>query len=387
MGEKVASVAHQKGITHENCATPAAPGRIDDLTCCRALFAAWVFSYHLNLQLFEADLFGFVTPLVARGYLGVDGFFLLSGLLLAHVHPDLGLSRGDMRRFWLRRLLRIYPVHIAVIILLAVLWGAGGALGLTPRVPERFGGDELARHVLLLHGWGLSDRWAWNYPSWSISTEWAGYLGFPLLWLVLRRMPGRWVMVLFLLLAGGLALVELGGGNARLNLTFAGALPRFFCEFVAGMALARMLHLVPTRVSGHPFIWTRLAFIWTGLAFIWTGLGLTGLGIALGRDVVAVVGLFLLLAAVMLAARAGRAPRLAWCPGLVFLGTISYAFYMSFAAVEMALAVLSRRLALVPAAHPVAFAVLATGLTFALALLLWRWVERPSQRRLAPLIG
>ena len=377
MNEKAASVAILEGITHENCAPAVTNGRIDDLTCCRALFATWVFTYHLNLQLFDVELFGFAGPFVRRGYLGVDGFFLLSGLLLAHVHPNLGISRGDLRRFWLRRLLRIYPVHIAVIGILVALWLAAGGLGLTPRVPERFGGDELARHILLLHGWGLSDRWAWNYPSWSISTEWAGYLAFPPLWLALRRMPVCWVVALCVALVFALALVELGGKNARLNLTFTGALPRFFCEFLAGMALARILGALPLRIPGHLLIGPS-----AGL-----GLGLVALGIASGRDVIAVMGLFFLLAALMVAAHTGRGPWLAWCPGMVFLGNVSYAFYMSFAVVEVVLAVLSRRLALNPADHPAGFAVLATTLTFALALVLWRWVERPTQRRLAPLIG
>ena len=48
---------------------------LDDLTCARAIFAGWVFAYHLNLQLLDALPFGAVSPVVARGYLGVDGFF------------------------------------------------------------------------------------------------------------------------------------------------------------------------------------------------------------------------------------------------------------------------------------------------------------------------
>ena len=36
---------------------------------------------------------------VSRGYLGVDGFFVLSGLILAHAHP----ATGTPWRFWARR--------------------------------------------------------------------------------------------------------------------------------------------------------------------------------------------------------------------------------------------------------------------------------------------
>lgn len=334
--------------------------RIDDLTCARAIFAGWVFAYHLNLQVLDAVPFGIASPVVGRGYLGVDGFFMLSGIVLAYAHPTLGLGGREFRNFWWRRLLRIYPVHIVVIALLAILLVGGALAGLTPRVPERFGWDELARHVLLLHGWGLSDRWAWNYPSWSISTEWAGYLAFPLLWLALRRLPLAAVWALPPLAGLGLAVVEQGGAGAHLNLTFAGALPRFFCEFIAGMALARL------RAAGclRPAPWLGAG-----------GLVVLAAGLWLGRDAVAVAGLFLLLARL---AAPGAAPVLAPVPGLIFLGTLSYAFYMSFAPVEVVLAVLTRRAEIVPADHPVAFAFFTTAATFALALALHRWVEKPA---------
>jgi len=340
-------------------ASPQPGARIDDLTCCRALFAAWVFAYHLHLQLYALELPVPASRVVGRGYLGVDGFFILSGLVLGHAHPALELDWAALRRFWARRLLRLYPVHIAVIILLAALFLGGSLQGLVPRVPERFGLDELARHVLLVQGWGLSDRWAWNYPSWSISTEWAGYLAFPVLWLGMRRLPIRAVWAVPVLALLGLALVERGGAGAHLNLTFAGALPRFFCEFVAGMALARLLAggAVPRG--------------WLGAA----GMGVLAAGLTIGWDAVAVAGLFLLLA--WLAGRGCR-PVLARLPGLIFLGDLSYAFYMSFAPVEMVMAVAARRLGLEPGAHALAFALLATGLTFGLAVALRTLVEKPA---------
>lgn len=160
--------------------------RIADLTCCRAVFALWVYLYHLDLQLRPGAGFGPFEPLVRRGYLGVDGFFVLSGSVLALAHPELVPAWPQLREFWLKRLRRIYPVHLAMIVLLIVLLGGGALAHVYPRNPDRFGLGELARHLLLVHGWGASDRWAWNYPSWSISTEWAGYLAFPMLWLFIR---------------------------------------------------------------------------------------------------------------------------------------------------------------------------------------------------------
>jgi len=341
------------------------PQRIDDLTCCRAIFAAWVFCYHLNLQLFNAEPFGFLAPVIRRGYLGVDGFFILSGLVLALAHPHLPLAWRSVGGFWGRRFWRLYPVHISVIMLLALLLVLGAFAGMVPRDPDRFSAEELLRNLLLIHGWGLAERWAWNYPSWSISTEWAGYLGFPALWLALRRASAWQVGLLLAVLLACLAMVEILAQGAHLNLTYRGGLARFVPEFVAGMALAR---LRPTRVA------------W--LAPV--GLGVVLLGCLAPRalvigDTLVVAGLFALLAGLMARAGQGREGWLARLPGLVFLGTISYSFYMSFAVVEMVHAVLWRRWEIAPNGYPLLFAFSSTAMTFALALLLWRCIEQPSQ--------
>ena len=341
------------------------PARIDDLTCCRAVFACWVFIYHLNLQLFEAFLFGPLTPIVKRGYLGVDAFFMLSGLVLAHAHPALGESWREIRRFWGRRLLRIYPVHFVVIFLLALLLAAATAFGINPRDPGRFSGEELIRNLLLIHGWGTSGRWAWNYPSWSVSTEWAGYLAFPVLWLGMRRLtPGLAGWLLVPLLAA-LALVEAAGGSMRLNLAFSAGLARFVPEFLAGMALARCAPALP---AWRPVRWLTVG---GSVALV--------LAVLAPWDTLVVAAMFCVLAGIFARGLQGREALLARLPGFVFLGTISYSFYMSFAVIEMIQAVLWRRLAILPGDHAIIFAFITTAATLALAWSLWRFVELPGK--------
>ena len=346
----------------------ATPSRIADLTCCRALFAAWVFAYHLNLHARFASALGMVAPLVTRGYLGVDGFFVLSGLILAHAHRDLGLAPSVAMRFWLRRLVRIYPVHLAMIGLLAVLLLCGLALGHPPRQPQRFGLGELARHLLLVQGWGVSDRWAWNYPSWSISTEWAGYLAFPLLWAMLRRTPAGLAALLPPVALAALLAVDLRSG-AGLNLTFQGALLRFFPEFLAGMAITRLIG--PHAHAGRS----------RGLAA--GGLVLAVMACMARQDALAVAGLWLFLAGLRCAA---AHPLLAPIPGLAWLGRLSYAFYMSFAIVEMIAAAAWRGLGIAPSAAPLPYVAASTATTLALALAIHRLIERPAIRRFSPAV-
>ena len=59
------------------------------------------------------------SGLIRHGYLGVDGFFILSGLILARVHPELSRSAKGAFKFWGKRLARIYPVHLATLLILA----------------------------------------------------------------------------------------------------------------------------------------------------------------------------------------------------------------------------------------------------------------------------
>lgn len=68
------------------------PSDIRPLTSLRIVAAIWVLIYHFRDHLgLDVDRLG----LVAKGYLGVDLFFILSGFILSHVY----LSRWEARTF------------------------------------------------------------------------------------------------------------------------------------------------------------------------------------------------------------------------------------------------------------------------------------------------
>lgn len=342
---------------------------ITDLTCCRALFAAWVFAYHVNLQSHYAHLLGPAGGFVQRGAMGVDGFFILSGMILAYVHPSLAATMSEARAFWAKRLVRIYPVHFAMILVFAGMLGTAWLLHLQPRDPERFSVGELLSHLALLQGWGVSDRWAWNYPAWTISAEWAGYLLFPVLWPVLRG-RGRLSLVAVLATAVvGAAAARLAGAKYGLTLTYDGGLYRFFPEFVAGIAILPTLRRIPARVPGHPV--AALGVVLATTAAIYD------------EELVVLAGLWLLLAGFMLAGQQGRRPLLARVPGMEWLGEVSYSFYMSFALVETLQATVWRYFVADPAAHKLVYVLTMTAMTLGLATLAHRLVEEPAMQAFA----
>ncbi len=132
------------------------------------------------------------------------------------------------------------------------------------------------------------------------------------------------------------------------------------------MAAARLAGLVGRRPNGF--------------AVTAGGVLLAGVALAASRDWFVVAGIWLLLSGLLIAARQGRAPALAWVPLLRSLGDLSFAFYMSFALVETVQAFAWRRAGIAPAENAALFAVTTTALTFGLAVLLRVLVERPALR-------
>jgi peptidoglycan/LPS O-acetylase OafA/YrhL len=90
--------------------------------------------------------------------------------------------------------------------------------------------------------------------------------------------------------------------------------------------------------------------------------------------------LWVLLAALMMQSDAERAPVFGKTPVLLFLGRMSYAFYMSFGTVELILAQLFRHQGWDPAADKFPYALAMTVLTLALAVILHNLVEVPARR-------
>ena len=157
---------------------PESPAHLGALTGIRGVAAWMVVLYHIRkslILLLPAD----AIAVFAKGYLAVDLFFMLSGFVLWYSYAD-RIRQGGLAfaaPFLWRRLARIWPLHLFILALfipLALLLRADG--GHMLHYP--FG--ELPLHVLLMQNWGMTQEIAWNQPAWSISTELAAYLLFPL---------------------------------------------------------------------------------------------------------------------------------------------------------------------------------------------------------------
>jgi len=157
------------------------------LTAVRGIFAWLVVLYHIRLACLGWLPIGAVHVL-AKGYLAVDFFFLLSGFVIWLNYGGRLRGRGATADFLVRRLARIWPLH-------AVMLAFGAAIAImllaTGRQADHFPFALLPLHLAMMQDWSWSNALLWNDPAWSISGEWAAYLLTPLAVLILprRRLP------------------------------------------------------------------------------------------------------------------------------------------------------------------------------------------------------
>jgi peptidoglycan/LPS O-acetylase OafA/YrhL len=332
------------------------------LTSIRGLFAWAVVLYHVRLACLGWMPLS-VVHVLAKGYLAVDVFFLLSGFVIWLNYGERLRGRRAAADFLVRRIARIWPLHAAMLLFalcLALLLLATG------RDAWNFPFAELPLHVAMMQNWGFTSKLSWNNPAWSISCEWAAYLLLPLaIWLVPTRRLPTWMLA-------GAALVPLlllfallqATGNPGLGADIPRfGLPRCLAEFACGAMTCAL--------------WKR----WRGNTRAEIGCAIAGIsalaGWALGvpETIAFSFASATLLLALALGAERTRHP----LSGRMvhWLGEISYATYLSHFLLFFAV-----KLLLVHDEHDAAPWVIALYLLLVLAAsaALYHGVERPGQR-------
>jgi peptidoglycan/LPS O-acetylase OafA/YrhL len=302
---------------------------IHSLTSLRFVAAAWVVVFHFK-EFFKGTALD-TSPFANYGFLGVDFFFVLSGFVLAHVYlPKLrggGGGRFDYWNFLVRRVGRVYPLHVLTLVVtlaLSIIAAKAGVtytewdLGEWMTLPK---GDILRglfAHLTMIHAWGSTKGLLFNLPSWSISAEWFVYLLFPVFALFMRPLL-RWPAALLAVSVALLLVLNTGmlitAKTELLRATWNFGAVRIVPEFAIGIALYRFGERYSLGAMGAlaGFVATLAALI----AAMW-----------LGAPYVVIV--LLLAAIVALCADAERHGGLKAMqrPFPVLLGEISYSVYL-----------------------------------------------------------
>jgi peptidoglycan/LPS O-acetylase OafA/YrhL len=266
----------------------------------------------------------------AEGFAGVPFFFVLSGFVLAYSYRD-RLARpvpGALAAYYRSRLARIWPLHLFALLLVLAM----------PLHPGAGGPGQLLANVLLVHAWvpDVGYAAAYNSVSWTLSVEVFFYLLLPaFLWVVCRRDPGPVALAAGAVLAW---LVPLAVIVRHLPYTDAGTLwlcnvcPAVrFGEFAAGAFLGLLFARGGGPDRGPASArWTALEVLAVALvvaAVKWSDrvpmlLRLNGY----------YTPVFALVVAVFARGR-GRLSAVMASPRLVYLGEISFAFFVLHAVV------------------------------------------------------
>jgi len=149
--------------------------KLDSLTSLRFVAAMMVVMHH------GYDFMGISFDFHSGLGRAVSFFFVLSGFVLAYAYPELD-TRKKVLRFWWARFARIWPAHIAALLLLLILVDHY-------RRKASLLESELFANIFMVHAWiPLREFYfSFNSVSWSISTEFGFYLLFPLLILDWRK--------------------------------------------------------------------------------------------------------------------------------------------------------------------------------------------------------
>ncbi len=315
----------------------------------RALATAMVFCAHM-LDSFNTYFYPDCAPLdlampyVKRlGTFGVELFFVISGYVIMS-----SVGRYSLREFFMRRLIRIYPVFaFFTLLFFALNWIA------------RAFPDKLSVVDLLL-----------NLGFVNI------YLGTPAL------SPNAWSLTFeanFYLMAGlgcALALGKRFAGLGILALAASAFLVKFpiAAYFVVGCALYFARHLQP--VAPKPALQGAVILLWCVLAATVTRAadGAEPPSLVMNALLLAVTALFFFLAS---GNRSLFARLATWRP-IFFLGTISYSFYLAHPYAYYALRVAFQRVGLeslpIAGAAAIYFPAMA-ALAMALSYLVYRVLE------------
>jgi peptidoglycan/LPS O-acetylase OafA/YrhL len=323
-----------------------------------------------------ASLAVLIASIIKAGMASLDVFFILSAFLITELLLREKELRGvpDLKAFYVRRLLRIWPLYFFMIAL-------AGFVSIFDR-SQPLGWGYALSFLLFAGNWIMVFRGFPRAeiigPLWSVSFEEQFYLLWPL---VVRKASKRTLcqIAIGLLVVAALArlilLLRHTGGETIWYNSFAR-----LDSIVCGILLAVILHGHPTLRIG---LLSRLALLLAGIS-AWLTVGLrcglldpvpTLFGGIIGYPLMSLGGVAIFLSVLGAAQDGFPFLKYSW---LVYFGKISYGLYAyHFLGLQLSHYLLTRY----HHAHSWTLSWLcALAITFSLAIVSFRWLESPFLR-------
>lgn len=291
----------------------------DVLEALRGFAAAMVVLYHLT-----GDW---------SGYLAVDFFLILSGFILTHATHNSPYPPSK-RDFILKRLFRLYPLHIFTLGLVIVVHFI---INRTAPVIADENLPTLIQQFTLTNNVGLNHGLDWNYPSWSISVEF--WVNMIFIFCIPRTTPTV-LLVLLAILPLCLIFVMTGHLNVHYQNYFTvvnAGLLRGLGSFCLGILAYRLYQIGDTsRILDHARRYATLYESFLIVAF----LALLIIPAAIKTPYDFFVPPLFFMMVVLFAFESGKISKS--LKGFKYLGTLSYSIYLNQIAVIMAVSAFFR---------------------------------------------
>jgi peptidoglycan/LPS O-acetylase OafA/YrhL len=317
-----------------------------------------------------------IAAVTSYGSYGVELFFVLSGFLITGILYDVRNEPHYFRNFYMRRLLRIFPLYYGVLALVFFI---------APLIPLLRG--PVLDYLLDRQAWawlyavniyiGIQGNWSFSYLEhfWSLAIEEHFYLFWPLVVFLLAHRP-RVLIAVCLATSLGAMLARVAGSVMGLSWWTTYVLTPFRLD---GLALGAFLAVMARQPGGLQQLVRALPFVAVtastllALTFVWTRLvSREGLELVLPVRAALIQTLLacLLMWAVVAPARSVTS-RFFCSRSMAFLGTYSYGLYVYHHFISYYLTVNRTELALANwiGSHGAAVALQATlGVSLSLAV-------------------
>jgi peptidoglycan/LPS O-acetylase OafA/YrhL len=362
-------------------------GRIPELDGVRGVAMMLIIVWHyfaVTVRVQPGSLAAYGMKMFSLTWAGVDLFFVLSGFLIGGILLDKRTAPNYLRAFYARRFCRIFPLYYLMLGLFAVgvaaRWASrgGGFTWLFGEPLPIWSYATYLQNFSMVRSAGMGPNWMGM--SWSLAVEEQFYLVLPF---VIRLAPARALPWLFAILAASAPVIRVALYATLPSKGFPGyvLLPGRWDALFLGALGAWALRQPRVR----KWLCNRLSWIW--LVVLISGLmvvvllarsqGVASFGMtAGGHTVLAVLSLGLIFLALL--SREGVVATVFRQPGLMWLGTVSYGVYLFHQPVHGLMHALFRNQApRIAGWADAGVTLLALGCTVGLAVVSWRWFERP----------
>lgn len=283
---------------------------IKPLTSLRFFFAFMVLLSH-----FPFPFNNVFYKIFSNGSVGVSFFFILSGFILTHNYEGRFASGYNKQKFWIDRVIRIYPVHLIFLSFFALYYIC------TESLFSHFFLKYLSHFLLIQNYIPIKEVYSsFNKPAWSICCELFFYFLFP--FLVLRIKKHAIIFLIVILIFPIILYLMNTDGSMYIGISPFFRLP----DFIVGIFSYKIYKWAKPKFNNLSLLSTSVIEVVSIVILV------SSLYLFSGMDYYRVFPIFwlpMVIFIIVMSLSTGVFSKIISHKVLIYLGEISYSIYMS----------------------------------------------------------